>query len=69
MTTPSEAGTYEARGWVRERCGTCDGHGVVAVYSAYDFEGPGECASCGGSGTVWRTPNGRYVEYPGGRFV
>ncbi len=59
---------YEARGWKRESCVHCIG-GVVSLYSMYDFEGPGECMACGGSGIVWCSPKGRYAEYPGGRFI
>ena len=55
-------------GWKRERCGMCSGHGMVSSYSPFDFLGPEECRLCGGTGAVWRTPNGRYVLYPGGPF-
>ncbi len=60
---------WESKGWKTESCGRCGGHGVVSIYSDTDFEGPGECYKCSGSGICWRTPKGRYVEYPGGRFV
>ncbi len=57
-------------GWTRERCGVCSGHGVVSDYgNGEDFYGPKECDACEGIGQVWKTPKGRYVAYPGGRFV
>lgn len=59
----------EYEGWRHEKCFACDGHGMVSAYSWNDFEGAKECDSCGGNGSVWRTPKGRYVIYPGGPFV
>ena len=59
---------WVARGWRRKTCGNCRGYGVVSVYSAYDFEGAGPCNSCGESGSVWVSPKGRHVVYPGGPF-
>jgi hypothetical protein len=56
------------QGWQREKCGACSGYGMVSSYSAFDFEGPEECNSCGGTGINWKTPKGRYVLYPGGPF-
>lgn len=59
----------EQQGWRRERCGCCQGHGIVSSYGwGGDFEGPEECDSCCGNGHIWRTPRGRYVAYPGGPF-
>ena len=55
-------------GWKAEQCWNCGGHGVVSVYSHNDFEGAGECATCGGSGTLWRSPKRRLAMYPGGPF-
>jgi hypothetical protein len=57
----------EVEGWKQESCGVCS-HGMVSSCSWNDFLGPEECRSCGGTGTVWRTPKGRYVQYPGGPF-
>lgn len=36
-----------------DMCSFCGGHGVVSVYSAYDFEGCAFCPRCGGSGTEY----------------
>jgi DnaJ-class molecular chaperone len=61
----------ELQGWRRESCSKCGGHGLVSSYSwndSHDFLGADECVSCGGTGTQWRTPKGRYVLYPGGPF-
>lgn len=52
------------KGWKHESCGVCSGSGLIGT-----FGGPDECRSCNGAGSVWRTPKGRYVEYPGRRFV
>lgn len=41
---------------------------MVSEYSWNDFLGAGECRKCWGTGANWRTPNGRYVVYPGGPF-
>jgi hypothetical protein len=58
----------ELEGWRRERCSSCDGHGVVSSYGwDGDFLGPEECRHCA-NGVYWRTPRGRYVLYPGGPF-
>ena len=54
--------------WTAETCWNCGGHGVVSVYSHNDFEGAGECGTCGGSGQLWRSPKGRLAMYPGGPF-
>ncbi len=59
--------SWEVKGWKFEACGVCRGYGIVSGYG--EDPGPEECRSCNGRGTVWRTPKGRYVEYPGGRFV
>ena len=56
------------KGWKPIRCSSCNGLGVVAVYSAYDFEGPGECRECGGAGQIWISPKGHLAQYPGGRW-
>lgn len=48
-------------------CGACH-HGVVAVYSGRDFEGPGECPYCT-AGVIWRYPSGALAKYPGGPFI
>ena len=53
--------------WRTVACPGCGGGGVVAVYSYDDFEGPGECVDCGGSGQLWIRPSGHLFEYPGGR--
>ena len=52
--------------WRTCRCPSCGGHGVVSVYSAYDFEGPGECGECGGSGSLFIRPSGHLFQWPGG---
>ena len=56
-------------GWTQRTCGRCLGAGQVAVYSAMDFEGPGECPDCGGNGAYWESPKGRAALYPGGPFT
>jgi len=56
--------SYLAKGWKHETCGCC-----VNGVRADDTGGPAECRNCNGTGNVWITPKGRYVEYPGGRFV
>lgn len=61
--------SWEAKGWSWQQCSRCQGTGFVAVYSAYDFEGAGECDRCKATGVYWITPKGRYVLYPGGPFV
>jgi hypothetical protein len=56
----------EHEGWRRERCSSCS---MVSSYGwNSDFLGPEECKHCGGTGAQWRTPQGRYVLYPGGPF-
>jgi len=57
-------------GWRRERCCSCGGHGLVSHYTftGDDFLGAEECSHCAGTGVQWRTPQGRYVLYPGGPF-
>ena len=52
--------------WRTLPCSPCGGHGVVPVYSAFDFEGPGECSSCGGMGRVFIRPSGHLFLWPGG---
>ena len=59
---------WRRNGWHDETCGVCRGTGMVADYSAYDFEGAKDCTSCN-SGVVWVSPKGRHAEYPGGRFL
>ena len=47
----------------REVCHECNGLGIVALYSAFDFEGPGTCPTCKGWGTVLsRDTKGRFVK-------
>jgi hypothetical protein len=60
----------EQEGWRREECASCGGYGMVSGYGwdSRDFFGPEECSHCAGTGTHWRTPQGRYVLYPGGPF-
>lgn len=54
----------------RVQCHNCGGHGLVSDYGmGDDFYGAKKCKTCNGSGSIWRTPKGRYVEYPGGKFV
>ncbi len=58
----------EIEGWKREECGCCVG-GLVSSYGMDgDFLGPEECRSCAGLGSVWVTPKGHHVLYPGGPF-
>ena len=52
--------------WRVFTCPTCSGSGVVSVYSAYDFEGPGPCNDCGESGRIFIRPSGHCFAYPGG---
>jgi hypothetical protein len=52
--------------WRTITCWECRGYGVVSVYSANDFEGPGECGTCDGSGAVFVRPGGHCFHYPGG---
>jgi len=60
----------EQCGWRRERCYACAGAGMESDYGCgMDFYGPKECCSCNGAGAYWITPQGRHVEFPGGRFV
>lgn len=54
--------------WKQVRCPAGCYAGTVAVYSAADFEGPGECETCKGSGGVWVSPKGAMALYPGGPF-
>jgi RecJ-like exonuclease len=54
--------------WRTIPCDRCNGHGVVAVYSASDFDGADFCPLCGGSGETWVSPKGRIADYPGGPF-
>lgn len=55
--------------WRKVDCARCNGHGVVAVYSSNDFEGPAFCPKCGGSCEIWLSPRGGLAEYPGGKFL
>lgn len=57
--------------WKRITCHNCEGHGQVANYGSFglDFEGPEECNSCEGSGSIWQSPKGRLAKYPGGPFI
>lgn len=64
----TEVADKDKSGWTQIRCDSCGGHGVISVYSQNDFEGPGECRTCGGSGTMFLSPKGRLADYPGGPF-
>ena len=57
------------QGWKTMKCFNCSGHGIVGIYSMYDFEGPGECNTCNGTGQLWVSPKGAITQYPGGGFV
>ena len=58
------------KGWSRETCWECRGHGIVPDYgSGYDFYGPKDCSTCKGAGMLCVTPTGRYMDYPGGKFL
>ena len=48
------------RGWRLLRCRCCIG-GMEPMRLP-----PEECDQCGGSGSYWRSPNGRAADYPGG---
>lgn len=50
-------------------CPECAGHGVVAHYSARDFEGADPCPVCGGGGVVWQYPSGRLAKWRGGPLL
>jgi hypothetical protein len=52
--------------WRICRCHSCSGHGLIPVYSGVDFEGPGECRHCCGSGVIFVRPSGHAFQYPGG---
>ncbi len=66
MTSLSSEGARMPRGeWIS--CSMCGGCGVVSIYSARDFEGPGECSYCS-AGKIWRYPSGHLALYPGGPF-
>jgi hypothetical protein len=55
--------------WTTVRCHNCNGHGIVSDYGlGEDFYGPEECSTCGGSGTLWKSPHNRLAVYPGGEF-
>ena len=56
--------------WRTIECLSCSGKGIVSSYttSGSDFLGPKECNDCGGAGQCWISPNGRYADYPGGKF-
>lgn len=60
---------FKKKGWKMTHCSDCGGHGMKAIYSQCDFEGAGECDSCGGSGVLWVTPKGALVMYPSGPFA
>lgn len=57
--------------WTQQKCHDCSGHGLISDYSydGHEFEGPAECRTCNGTGTIWRSPKGSLAQYPGGRFV
>lgn len=66
MTSPSESAPMVSAGeWIS--CGACV-NGTVSVYSAADFEGPGDCPHCN-AGQLWRYPSGALALYPGGPFA
>jgi hypothetical protein len=52
--------------WVRVKCSTCGGHGVVSDYgNGEDFYGPKECDGCA-AGTVAVSERDRVALWPGG---
>jgi hypothetical protein len=55
--------------WLKTECHGCCGNGTVSCYSYGDFEGPGECDTCGGKGYLFVSEKDRLKDYPGGRFV
>lgn len=52
--------------WRSFKCSSCNGTGVVSVYSFSDFEGPGPCNDCGETGRIFIRPSGHTFAYPGG---
>ena len=60
---------WRARGWHKETCSQCGATGMVAHYSASDFEGAIECSACWGTGGYWVSPKGRMAICPGGPFL
>lgn len=69
MTVKSRAELHP--GWTRVQCVSCSGYGLKSLYTmgGTDFDGATECRQCDGNGVQWRSPNGRYAVWPGGRFV
>lgn len=57
--------------WREIVCWDCGGHGQSSSYSidGGDFLGADECRTCNGSGRVFRSPKGRFAQWPGGPFV
>jgi DnaJ-class molecular chaperone len=56
--------------WSKENCYYCNGSGQICDYGfGEDFYDIKECKKCNGTGIIYKTPKGRHVEYPGGRFV
>jgi hypothetical protein len=53
--------------WLRDSC-SCVG-GLVSDYSGGDFNGPMECPSCGGQGSVVVSENDRLAMWPGGPLL
>ena len=56
-------------GWEKIKCHSCDGHGLVSSHTGGNLDGPDECRTCWGSGSIWRSPKGALAKYPGGPFV
>lgn len=57
--------------WVIQECFDCSGLGQVSsyTYGGMDFNGPEECRTCNGSGTIYRSPKGSLAQWPGGPFI
>lgn len=54
--------------WTTVQCHDCGGHGQRSDYRGDDFYGAKECDTCGGSGSLYKSPSGRLAMYPGGPF-
>ncbi len=52
--------------WLKIKCGSCRGYGVVSDFRGDDFNGAMDCSECGGAGHQWISENDRVADYPGG---
>jgi len=51
--------------FLKDKCGNCGGHGIVADYRGDDFYGPKECPHCA-NGTIYISENDRVFLWIGG---